>query len=155
MYADEALTAHRYLLGVLGSNEQAEDALQEVFAKLVARRDSPRDPAAYFWQAVRNEARSWLRWRSRWRWEPEDVFPPASNPAWPIEDLLAVAAALRSLPRVQREVVILMTMQGFTAREAATRLGISPNTASSRLRLAMAKLRSQIRTESGERRDRE
>lgn len=82
-------------------------------------------------------------------------MPQASNPSWALEDLFVVAAGLRSLPRAQREVVILMTMQGFTAREAATRLGISPNTASSRLRLAMDKLRSQILAESGERWDRE
>lgn len=48
--------------------------------------------------------------------------------------------ALQQLDDDQRDVFIFVELAGMTAREVASALGISPNTASSRLRLARRKL---------------
>lgn len=53
-----------------------------------------------------------------------------------------ITAALAGLPREQRHVVELKFFQGFTFEDIAGQLGISPNTAKTRLYAALKKLRS-------------
>ena len=48
----------------------------------------------------------------------------------------ALSSFLRELPRAQREVFVLIELEGHSGREVAQLLGIKPNTAHSRLRLA-------------------
>jgi len=53
--------------------------------------------------------------------------------------------ALQSLPPEQREVIALKVDAGLTFAEIGVSLGISPNTAASRYRYALEKLRSALR----------
>jgi DNA-directed RNA polymerase specialized sigma24 family protein len=55
--------------------------------------------------------------------------------------LLLVENALAALPARQREVVVLKVYEGRTFGEIARLLNISPNTAASRYRYALEKLR--------------
>ncbi|EDY81788.1 RNA polymerase sigma factor, sigma-70 family [Verrucomicrobiia bacterium DG1235] len=56
-----------------------------------------------------------------------------------------VEAALAELPSEQREVVVLKLWVGLTLQEIGDALEISPNTAASRYRYALAALRRQMR----------
>jgi RNA polymerase sigma-70 factor (ECF subfamily) len=151
LYDAHGGSLYRYLLAVLGSAQDAEDALQDVFAKL-ARHDVARirDPQAYLFAAARRQAVQVLRERSRRR-EHDDADSwldvAAADPA---DRALALDLdrALQRLPAEQREVVYLHVTEGLSFREIAAACGIPPNTAASRYRLALAKLRTLL--EGGE-----
>lgn len=53
-------------------------------------------------------------------------------------------AALRQLPAAQREALGVAYCGGLTADEVARRVGVPLGTAKSRVRLGMAKLRSEL-----------
>jgi RNA polymerase sigma-70 factor, ECF subfamily len=57
------------------------------------------------------------------------------------ESAIALQSALRMLPADQREVVVLRIWGQFTFEEAAAIIGISPNTAASRYRYGLEKLK--------------
>jgi RNA polymerase sigma-70 factor (ECF subfamily) len=63
------------------------------------------------------------------------------------ERRMAIEAALRNLPQNQSEVLILKIWGGLTFADVAKALGISTNTAASRYRYALAKLREQLAEE--------
>ena len=55
LYEKHGIALYRYLLGMLGRPEDAEDVLQTVWTRLVDRIERVRDPAAYLWRMARNE----------------------------------------------------------------------------------------------------
>jgi RNA polymerase sigma-70 factor (ECF subfamily) len=70
-------------------------------------------------------------------------------PAAPPDD--ALAAAVAALPAAQREVVALKIDGGLTFAEIATVIGTSANTAASRYRYALEKLRACLTTSEAHR----
>jgi RNA polymerase sigma-70 factor (ECF subfamily) len=60
------------------------------------------------------------------------------------DDRAAIRAALRKLPAAQREALVLAYWGGLTADEIATRAGVPLGTAKSRIRLGLAKLRTEV-----------
>jgi RNA polymerase sigma factor (sigma-70 family) len=54
---------------------------------------------------------------------------------------IALQSALRRLPDEQREIVVLRVWGQLTFEEAAAIIGVSPNTAASRYRYGLAKLK--------------
>jgi RNA polymerase sigma-70 factor (ECF subfamily) len=56
----------------------------------------------------------------------------------------AVEAAMRRLPEEQREVLVLKIWAELTFEQIAGELEISPNTAASRYRYALAALRKEL-----------
>jgi len=151
LYDAHGAGLYRYLLAVLGSAQDAEDALHDVFAKL-ARHDLARirDPQAYLFTAARRQAVQVLRERSRRRdhedatsWLDVAVADPADRAL-----ALDLDRALGQLPAEQREVIYLHVTEGHSFPEIASACRIPLNTAASRYRLAIAKLRSLL--EGGE-----
>lgn len=137
---------YRYLLGVLGRREDAEDALQEVFARVGSGERRVDSWQGYLWRSVRNQARRQISRRARRRERerpmlPAERFPAELNDGLTPDRLLALHQALDRLPFKQREAVVLIGLEGLTAREAAGRLRTPIDTAASRYRLGLAKLR--------------
>ena len=103
-----------------------------------------RRPRAYLFKSVRRGA---LEVRSRRGLE--NRVPEEERVSW-IEtgaerDLaIDLDRALKTLPVEQREVVALKVVEGLTFREIAQALRIRPNTAASRYRLALARLRAEL-----------
>ena len=60
------------------------------------------------------------------------------------EASLTLQSALAELPDEQREIMILRVWGQMTFEEAAATLDISPNTAASRYRYALAKLKERF-----------
>jgi RNA polymerase sigma-70 factor (ECF subfamily) len=60
------------------------------------------------------------------------------------EQEAAVHAAIRSLPRAQREAVVLHYFAGLTCAEAATAMGVSPGSVMTHLYRARLRLRELL-----------
>jgi len=143
---------YRYASMILADREAAEDAVQQVFAALVARGlRGVSDPERYLRRAVRNACYSLLRQRSS-RGTPvagssdADFLEAVPGNADPVshEIRIALAAAIGDLPGEQREVLHLHVFEGRTFRESAETIGESPSTVASRYRYALAKLRQTL-----------
>jgi len=150
---------YHYLVFRLGSCQDAEDILQEVFyrfSRYAVRWRMVKNPEAFVFKAARNEANRFLKRRmmqqESMKMKPDHICALASvikGPDEKSEKLLA--EALGELPDEQREVVLLKVFQELTFREIARICGISQNTAASRYRYALAKLRLFLEEKDGKR----
>ena len=133
-------------LSLLSSDADAEDAVQDVWAAMARGRDrlaGVRNVKAYLYAALRHAA---ARRRARRPASASltDVPEPAgrAGPAGPSD---RVERALRRLPAAQREAVVLKIDGGLTFAELGEALDVSPNTAASRYRYALEKLRDALK----------
>jgi RNA polymerase sigma-70 factor (ECF subfamily) len=141
--------AHSYL----GDWEEARDAVQESFLKAYRRGSQFRGQAemgTWFYRILANHCTDLLRrrkvrsWLSFWREKDQEggssplESHPDPNPG-PAEEAegrsfrLALAAALRRLPRRQREVFRMRALGGLTSAEVAGALGLSEGTVKAHL----------------------
>jgi len=138
--------SYRRLVGqlatVTGSLGEAEDVVQEAFARAV---DHPRifrsteNPEAWLRTVALNVARS--RWTRAKRWArlaPRLAERPMQ--AGPSPDHVALVRALRQLPRGQREVIALHHLADLPVQEVATTLGVPAGTVKARLSRGRAAL---------------
>ena len=137
-----------FLTVTLRSRADAEDVLQNVFIKIVRNRRRLAGAGrldGYVFRIARNEAMTFLRRCRRERTGVDRWLAPAKTEA-PDHDLAEqLEAALNQLPLPQRQVVVLKTYREKTFGEIARMLGISLNTAASRYRYGMDKLRSLLK----------
>ena len=125
----------------------AEDVVQDAFVALHKRSGALRDPdaaLAYLRTSVLNLSRSVLRRRQTARKhlkvaEP-DTVPPADHDVLLRDEHRAALAAVRQLPRHQREVLVLRYWSGLSEREIAQTLGISPGSVKSAASRGLAAL---------------
>jgi RNA polymerase sigma-70 factor (ECF subfamily) len=141
-----------YLVMKLGSHSDAEDVFQEVFLRLARhslRRRLVRNQRAYVIKAACNEANRFLENRVRDRagtrqvQDSQEAIRSAIHGPSPEEEALA-AGALARIPAEQREVIVLKIFEGLTFREIGTVCGLPPNTAASRYRNGIEKLRALL-----------
>jgi RNA polymerase sigma-70 factor (ECF subfamily) len=131
----------------------AEDIVQEAFIRFWRSRERVTEPISYLYASVKHCALDWHRGRNRQmkretlvaRPEAEALF---AGPAEQEERRAAIEAKLSELPEAQREVLVLMIWGGLSFQQIAKTLQISANTAASRYRYALAKLREQLQEES-------
>lgn len=135
-----------FALSLLTSPQDAEDVVQEVFATLAgmgARLAQVRQPAAYLYRATRNAA---ARLRQRRRetpgLDPELLLVEA--PQGRREQALDLSRALATLPVLQREAVVLKLHHGLTFDQIGAVTGVSGNTAASRYRYGLERMRSAL-----------
>ena len=131
----------RLAVMLVGDRPTAEDVVQDVFARLHARRDRPGptgDQLAYVRACVLNGCRSALRRRtllSRIAGSrapmPDLPHESAEHEVIQAEGRRQVLAALATLPRRRREVLVLRYYLGLREAEIAAVLGITPGTVKS------------------------
>ncbi|MDI6450935.1 RNA polymerase sigma factor [Anaerobaca lacustris] len=147
-YADDLLA---YLSATLCCRHDAEDVLQTVFARIAGKHHKlarARCLNAYVYRIARNEAVSHRRRRLRdgKNAVPKAAWLVASEAAREQSDLVdLLAVALARLPESQRQVVVLKVYRDKTFQEIAQLLGISVNTAASRYRYGMERLRTLLK----------
>jgi RNA polymerase sigma-70 factor (ECF subfamily) len=150
LYDRLGVSLYRYALMILGRHDAAEDAVQQVFVAVVRDRGARiRDPEPYLRRAVRNTCYSKLRSPApvsgdapSERGRPLLELLSGEAPGQPgLEDRLALEAAISQLPPEQREVLHLHVFEGLTFKEVADATGESANTAASRYRYALERLR--------------
>ncbi|HTK74334.1 MAG TPA: sigma-70 family RNA polymerase sigma factor [Gemmataceae bacterium] len=129
----------------------AEDVVQEAFLRFWRSRHRAADPAAYLFACVRRCALEWLRGQSRRsRRELASAREEHSDPSLlvgPIEQeerRVAIEAAMGQLPAEQREVVVLKIWGELSIPQIASALEVPVNTAASRYRYALARLRATL-----------
>lgn len=143
----------RAALRMLGSQADADDAVQEVFVALVKSRSrlaTVRNLNAYLFTMLHRAA---ARLQKRQRRRPTSVDslddlaqPTTADPAKLHDEELN--QAIQQLCPQQREVIVLKTDAQLTFAEIGKLLGISANTAASRYRYGLEKLRAQMRSET-------
>jgi RNA polymerase sigma-70 factor (ECF subfamily) len=131
----------------------AEDVVQEAFVRFWRSRQRVADPAAYLYACVKHCALDWQRGRRRRSHREEQAARPEAETwfAGPLEQeerRAAVTAALGRLPENQREVLVLKIWGNLSFPQIAGALGVPANTAASRYRYALARLREQLAEES-------
>jgi RNA polymerase sigma-70 factor (ECF subfamily) len=134
------------------SRSDAEDIVQEAFVRFWRTRGDVAEPIGYLYACVKHCAIDWLRGRERrQRRELANARPEADAmfvaPIEMDERRLAIEGALRSLPENQAEVLVMKIWGGLSFPQIAVALEISPNTAASRYRYALSKMREQLAAE--------
>jgi RNA polymerase sigma-70 factor (ECF subfamily) len=140
---------YNYALRMVGHPDDAADLMQEIFMGAYRNLPGYRGDGAFpAWLFRIASFRCTDHLRRRRLHKPFDELDgDALSPNEPEVSVLAthanreIAAALASLPPEQRHVVELKFFQGFTFDDIAGQLGISPNTAKTRLYTALRKLR--------------
>jgi RNA polymerase sigma-70 factor, ECF subfamily len=135
---------------LLRSAAEAEDAVQDVFVDLARYRRRfalVTDLDAYVFAVLRHSVQRRLRRQLARDQHMEKLAQIQSAQEKPVgaDGELDLEAAINALPPQQREVVALKTDGGLTFRQIAEVLRISPNTAASRYRYALEKLREALR----------
>ena len=130
------------------STADAEDIVQDAFVKFW-RRNHDIANRGLLYSAVRSLALDFIRRDARRARREATVLAeaePAVEPHFELEDdtQSALAAAVESLPRDKREVLVLKIWNDFTFSEIAGALGISQNTAASRYRYALTNLKKTL-----------
>jgi len=133
----------------------AEDVVQDAYGKLYAGWDRLRDPDAavgYLRTAVVNGCRSVLRRRRTARLfiPPRQVDVPAADTGMLLaEEHRGVLAALKRLPRRQREVLVLRFWSELSEAQIADALGISRGTVKSSASRGLTALSALLDTTEG------
>jgi RNA polymerase sigma-70 factor (ECF subfamily) len=148
LYTQYAPALLAYGCSLLANRAAAEDALHQVFLKLLSRGVAlPAEPRPYLFRAMRNAALNHRRAEVRHvALEPLEHWMVA--PGKQLEDGLTIQAALCALPDEQREIVVLRVWCGLAFDEVAGLVGASINTVASRYRYALGRLREVVAKES-------
>jgi len=142
-----------------GRREDAEDLVQETYARVLARPRLVRrhDDLAYLLRVLRNTHVSRLRSRSR---RPAEVaMDDHAEPADPrghfrpeaFLDATALFAAIGRLPAPFREAIVAVDVAGLTYREAGEAFGVPEATITSRLHRARLRVAAELSPEPEER----
>jgi RNA polymerase sigma factor (sigma-70 family) len=135
----------RAVLAGTGDRALAEDLVAEAFARAWAswpQLSRHPAPAAWVVRTALNIRVSW--WRRRRREVALDGHEGRSVVEEDLAPDVALLAAVRRLPRRQREVVVLRIWLDLDTRSVAAVLGISPQTVAVHLSRATATLRAQV-----------
>lgn len=150
LYSRHYMDLVRLAVQFVDDIESAEDVVQEVFAAWPAG-SHPDEPLRYLRTAVVNRARSALRRRRTARaLRPPRVAhaEPADAPVVRSERSRALLAHIDTLPRRQREIVVLRYYLDLPNTEIATMLGIRPSAVSTSLSRALATLKAHLSGDS-------
>lgn len=135
------------LTAFTGSREEAEDVVQEAFARAILHSRAllaADNPEAWLRTVAVNHARS--RWRRLRRFA--GLLPDLVADPLPAEDdatRLDLFAAIQTLPAAQREAIALHHLAGLPVHEVATTLGVPTGTVKARLARGRAVLAVRLR----------
>jgi RNA polymerase sigma-70 factor, ECF subfamily len=127
-----------------GRAAEGEDLAQEAMARVLERWDriaTMDDPEGYLYRTALNVHRKRLR-RLAVAARRQVVGDPTDDPEV-TDRRLDLLRAIRSLPRPQREALMLVEWLGYTAEEAGLMLGIEPASVRGRLHRAREGLRQR------------
>jgi RNA polymerase sigma-70 factor (ECF subfamily) len=153
IYRDHFPALVRYLETLLGERAAAEDAAQDAGMRFLAagQAQALREPRAFLYHVATNLARDQLRRRvTRQRAERELLEAHAETQgsdavAAAREELERVQRALEAMPPRPRQVIRLARIEGYSHREIAEQLGISPKTVENHLTRGLAMLARSLR----------
>jgi RNA polymerase sigma-70 factor (ECF subfamily) len=154
LYDEHAQPLYAFLLNLTRDVADTRDLLQEVFVKVARDADllrGVRQERAFLIRLAHNAAIDLMRRRGTRDRTRENFAADFASPFAPASDpdeatfRGELAAALTELPAEQRAVAHLKLWEGLTFEQIAAVLEIPPNTAASRYRYALDKLRDRLR----------
>jgi RNA polymerase sigma-70 factor (ECF subfamily) len=154
LYDDHAPSLFAFLLNLTHSEADTRDLLQDLFVKLARQPEllhEVRQERSFLLRLVHNAAIDLMRRRvsrqahyDQWAANTVTALAPATD-ADEQAFRQALTEALAGLPLDQRAVVHLKLWEGLTFEVIAEALEISANTAASRYRYGLDKLRQRLR----------
>jgi len=154
LYDEHAQPLYAFLLNFTRDEADTRDLLQEIFVKLAREPKllaGVREERAFLIRLAHNAAvdlmrRRGTRDRTKENFAAEMISPFATTND-PDEKFYRdeLAVALGELPEEQRAVVHLKLWEGLTFEKIAAALEVPPNTAASRYRYGLDKLRGRLR----------
>ena len=138
-------TVYRVAYHALGSPQDADDAVQEVFLRLFQHRgtlDGEEHLRRWLLRVTVNCCRDTLKspWRKRrTSWEEIPEIPVFDRP-----EQAALYREVMALPEKYRTVLNLFYYEEFTAREIGELLGVDTSTVTTRLARARRRLRERL-----------
>lgn len=152
LYARHRTRLFRFVLRSVKARALAEELYQEVWMRVIEARASYAPKARFTtWLYTLAHNRLVDHWRKRGltlvALETDEVPSQGSDPAdhaQARESLGRFAAALEALPALQREAFLLHEEGELSVAEIAAATGANEETAKSRLRYAMAKLKAAV-----------
>ena len=154
LYDEHAQALFAFLLNFTRDEDDTHEVLQEVFLKLARQPDlvrTARDERAFLIRLAHNAAidlmrRRGTRAKNQEQFGVEQVSPfAAANDPDEAAFREELSSALAELPPDQRAVVHLKLWEDLTFEQIASALEIPPNTAASRYRYGLDKLRARLR----------
>jgi RNA polymerase sigma-70 factor, ECF subfamily len=157
LYARHKGALYRYLQRMCRNPEAANDLFQEVWGKVIASRDRYEVRAqfnTFLFRIAHNCAIDYFRRSGRQQTQDiadlEEELPgaAAAQPDMQLSEAQLQAAyrdALLQLPQEQRDVFVLYEETGLSLEEIGKLTGVAMETAKSRLRYAVGKLRASLR----------
>lgn len=140
--------SYRAAFAILGDREEAEDCAQEALARALVRWRRVEDHATpWVARVAANQALDRVRRRTRRRDRSfdETVHHPKTSPG---DSLVThrrdLVAALQTLPRRQRDAVVLRHIADLSEADAALAMGCSVGTVKSALSRGVAHLRTEL-----------
>jgi RNA polymerase sigma-70 factor (ECF subfamily) len=149
LYDRYATSLFRVARAMLADHAEAEDAVQDVFVSLVRARQSLagiENVPAYLFRALRRAAARRVQRRIKQRQTLVEAAAQVvqSSTAEPPRCAERLERALAALPPAQRQVIALKFDGGLTFAQIGQVLDVSMNTAASRYRYALRKLRAAL-----------
>lgn len=145
IFENHADKLYHYALFLSKKKESAEEILQNVLLKIIKNTSllkKIKNLKAYLYKSIKNEFINHIK-----KEEKENKLPllfDGISKGVKIEEILSVQEALQRLPHEQREVIILKIYQDLNFSEIAELMKISINTAASRYRYGLEKLKENL-----------
>ncbi|MGQ0429512.1 MAG: sigma-70 family RNA polymerase sigma factor, partial [Gammaproteobacteria bacterium] len=157
LYANHRAALWRFIRRTVGDDAATDDVFQECWSRVIANRASYRPEARFatwLYRIARNCCMDfWRRSGRRGAREVADdeAIAAADDPApGPLQSALAqesgarLAAALAALPEEQKGAFLMYVEGGLSVAEIGEATGVNTETAKSRLRYAVAKLKDML-----------
>jgi RNA polymerase sigma-70 factor (ECF subfamily) len=162
-YALHGRRIYSFLARLCGRRDLADDIYQETWIKLArhaTRLADDTDLAAWLYTVARNQLRSYHRWRvlDADRLRELGFLPSRSGDPSPFDAVAADATraeleqALGELSPANREVLLLVVVEGLGQEQVAKVLGIEHDAVRQRLSRARAQLAERLAASDGKRR---
>lgn len=142
-YAASAQRVASQVYAMIGDRDEAQECVQEAFARAWAHRRTLRDVQhREAWVRTTAYRLAVSRWRrtARRRRHPDRALQGSGVTAGPDETYVAVVAALKQLPAAQRQAIVLHHLADLPVRDVAAELGVPEGTVKTRLRRGRATL---------------
>ena len=154
---------YRYLFRLCKQQHVAEELFQDVWSNIIRSRERYQPSAkftTFLYQVAHNRLIDHIRRTPETAWsldaaDDEDDCPAqqiAADPGYQPETMVErkrlaenLVEKIEALPALQREAFLLREEAGLSLEEIARATGVTPETAKSRLRYAVAKLRDGLR----------
>jgi RNA polymerase sigma factor (sigma-70 family) len=153
VYAQNYVELTRFLRRLCGDGAAAEDLAQEAGMRLIGamQRERIENPRAFLFHAAANLARDQLRRRVVAQAHADaagemESAPGADQVAAVHQEVAMVARAIAALPARARAVLQLARIEGYSQKEIAQQLGITPKTVENHLTRALALMAARLRT---------